>query len=169
MSYYAQINHCEGSIWVQNQNLWTKPGLWWRSEVPNSKNKKMGQQSSFQKVWKILLLSGRFFSNFVAFSEYPNFKSSKPKVIRTFLVECIFNPRKDIHKYLISKDWCKQQRDWDWYSQIEMSIFSVLAQKISICIYNELISCFHESRICKSQIVFTRLAVCFDLFKMDFI
>ena len=33
-----------------------------------------------------------------------SFKSSKPKVIRTFLVECIFNPRKDIHKYLISKD-----------------------------------------------------------------
>ena len=55
MSYYAQINHCEGSIWVQNQNLWTKPGLWWRSEVPNSKNKNLGQQSSFQKVWKILL------------------------------------------------------------------------------------------------------------------
>ena len=27
------IVHCVGSIWVQNQNYWSKPDLWWRSGI----------------------------------------------------------------------------------------------------------------------------------------
>ena len=49
------IVHCAGPFWVQNQNSWSKPGLLWRSEVANSKNKNLAQQCTFQKIWKILL------------------------------------------------------------------------------------------------------------------
>ena len=55
MSCFAQFNHFAGPIWVKNQNIWSKPVLWWRPEVSKVKNKKSGQQSSFQEVWKILL------------------------------------------------------------------------------------------------------------------
>ena len=58
--YYAPFNHCVGLIWVQNQKFWSKPGLWWRSVVIISKNKKMVQQCGFQKIWKILLLGCLF-------------------------------------------------------------------------------------------------------------
>ena len=58
MRYYVQFNHCAGPICVKNKKKqWSKLGLWWRSEVSNFKNEKMGQQSSFQKVWKVLLLN----------------------------------------------------------------------------------------------------------------
>ena len=57
ISYYAPINHCAGQFWVQIQNPCSKPGLWWRSEIPNFKNKKSVQQCGFQKIWKILLLT----------------------------------------------------------------------------------------------------------------
>ena len=43
ISYYAPINHCSGQFWVEIQNHCSKPGLWWRSEISNNKNKKSGQ------------------------------------------------------------------------------------------------------------------------------
>jgi hypothetical protein len=52
MSYYNPFNHCICPIWVQSQKFWSKPGLWWRPEVPKSKYKKLGQQSSFRRLGK---------------------------------------------------------------------------------------------------------------------
>ena len=54
--HYAPFTHYAGPIWVQNQNFWSKPGLWRRSVVNISKNKNFVQQCGFQKTWNILLL-----------------------------------------------------------------------------------------------------------------
>ena len=54
---YAPFTHWAGPIWVQNQNFWSKPGLWRRSVINISKNKNLLQQCGFQKIWKIHLWS----------------------------------------------------------------------------------------------------------------
>ena len=58
---YCALCRSNLTIWVKNQNPWSKLGLWWRSEVANSKTKKMAQQCTFQKIWKILLWQFGYF------------------------------------------------------------------------------------------------------------
>jgi predicted NUDIX family NTP pyrophosphohydrolase len=49
-SYLCLIVHYAGPFWVQNQNSWSKPGLLWRYEVADFKNKNLAQQEDLENI-----------------------------------------------------------------------------------------------------------------------
>ena len=42
-------------------NTWFVAAVWWRSEVATSENKNLEQQSTFQKIWRILIFTKKIF------------------------------------------------------------------------------------------------------------